>query len=353
MNVDSFNDKPHPLSRTSMLLIGHREYCLFHFTGDFCRALETTFELEIHYVEDVWPHNIDQIPNYRTFDVVLWFVHFRVLVKMPPINWCDYQGMRILYDTDAVQNFVRYGNNNYLGQWEIAFHQNHFDFLVCTGKRTAEKFNERGIKALWLPKACNPERLFDKNGNRSGIGYFGSPYLARKKMLSLVEANGFTVNCFRSTYEELNDHLNRYLACLVCNYGGYHNSRFAPLLRLWIPDFSLVLTKPVEPMAKNFEISCTGCAPIADWSPDLDALGFVDGQNIVTYSSFNKLLDKLSFYLDSPELLRDIGKNSAQFVKRYHSWQVRARQLGDAIASLRRQNESARNVATANYPDDV
>jgi spore maturation protein CgeB len=90
----------------------------------------------------------------------------------------------------------------------------------------------------------------------------------------------------------------------------------------------------MEPMIKNFESAGAGCAPICDHVSELDDLGFVDGESMIAYNSFDDLIERLDHYLVRPEEMARIGHNACVLAHSRHSWLHRARQFNDTLRSL-------------------
>jgi spore maturation protein CgeB len=84
-------------------------------------------------------------------------------------------------------------------------------------------------------------------------------------------------------------------------------------------------------MLKLFESAASGCATFCDWTPDLDYLGFVDGENIIVFRDFDELVEKARYYLAQPDELRRIGSNGAALALERHTWKHRAIELRQVL----------------------
>ena len=121
---------------------------------------------------------------------------------------------------------------------------------------------------------------------RAGLCEFGQSYPSRRAMRVRLDRAGIPYTRF-SDHAGLNDQLNRYLACLICNLAGrLSGGRAGKLINRAAPTRFISLSPGIEPMIKNFEVAAAGCAPIADWIPELGDLGFVDGESMVAYRTF-------------------------------------------------------------------
>lgn len=78
-------------------------------------------------------------------------------------------------------------------------------------------------------------------------------------------------------------------------------------------------------MGKFFEVAAAGAAPLVDWTPDLEVLGFRDGATAVIYRSLDDLIERALHYRERPEELRSIGQAAGLLAAEQHSWTHRAR----------------------------
>jgi hypothetical protein len=322
-----------------MCLVTHESNSRREFRAIW-EALARRFELTLRYVEDGgWPQHIDDLASDshdpHDFDVVMFQVKFRHLLRRPPFDWGSFAGARIMLDIDAFQNYSAMVTRQYLGLWPGVFRANGFHVLVCSGGVVRDRLIEDGVHAEWIPKGYDAMRIADlgDEGHVERFGYFGYPYLARRHMLQRVEGAGIPVERVTCPYDELNRNLNRFQAVLICNMeiaGAQH----VPMRILRRVPPALLRTRPgPEPMAKNFEIPGAGAAPVCDLHPDLVALGFRDGETMVSYRTFDELVEKVRAYDRDPVLLREIGRKAAAFVADNHSWDHRAVEFERLVTS--------------------
>gem|GEM_PF-4594994 len=267
-----------------------------------------------------WPGSAADLGSLDSVSAVVWFVKFRSLLATDAFDWQGYGGLRVLLDHDAFANWG-WQWTDYHSAWNRVFARDRFDLLISTSSVAVERFNEERVRAAWLPKSYDPHRFFDRGLARDGFAHFGTLYPARQAMLAAVRRQGVTVDHVTVRYSELNDALNRFAGCVVCNMDGGWNRvlrRLAPgNPRLWFRP------KPgIEVLFKNFEAAAAGCALICDRVPDLQALGFVDGQSMIGYDDFDELADRLRGA--SPERLRAIGTAGAALVQSRHTHEQRA-----------------------------
>lgn len=316
-----------------LALVGHRDHLTRATTAPLYAGLAEHFDRRLTFVEDGWPESITDVEGHEEADICLWFVRFRLLRERPAFEWGDYAGRRIMYDFDTNANYHLLSTGPNRGEWPVVFRRLGFDTLVSTGKAVTELFRADGVNAVWLPKGYDPERNRPLGRERSGLCEFGQSYPSRRAMRVHLEKANVPFTRF-SDHDGLNEQLNRYLGCLICNLAG----RVAPgpgryLNRLW-PERCIRLSPGVEPMIKNFEVAGSGCAPIADRIPELVDLGFVDGETMVGYDDLDELVDRCRHYLANPDELARIGAQAATLVSSRHTWAHRAGAFGPAIDSV-------------------
>lgn len=317
-------------SQLPVVLIGHRDH-LGPVRRGFYDALTEAFDLRVYFVEDGWPTNIAKLREAEGADACIWFVRYRLLQQAPAVDWTGFAGRRVMYDLDTNANYHDLGRRSYYGTWPGEFRRHGFDTLLSTGKRVSELLREDGVNAVWFPKAYDLQRLFDLGRPRSGICTFGQPYPSRRAMLSHVKRRRIPVERF-SSRTELNEYLNKYQACLICNLGGsVRGGKVGQWVNRAFPARLVDLQPGIEPMLKNFEVAGAGCVPIADHIPEMEDLGFIDGRNYVAWQDFDELVDRCRFYLDRPELLDQMGTAALELAQERHTWRQRADQLDQIL----------------------
>jgi spore maturation protein CgeB len=92
----------------------------------------------------------------------------------------------------------------------------------------------------------------------------------------------------------------------------------------------------VEPMIKTFEVAGAGCAPLLAPSPDLELLGFSDGETALVWRDFDELAELVRDGHDDSERLATVGDAAADLARRRHTWTHRATELSAIIDRVRR-----------------
>ena len=310
-----------------ILLIGHKYHLSMHIKGLY-DAMQKRFDLRIQLVDDYWPSSVRDITDYEKYDACIWYVRFRELMDKPAFDWADFNGIRVMYEEDAHINYHRMvGDSLYFGKWPEVYKRNQFHMLVCTGKQTRDALISDGIQAHWLPKAYDPVHIFDKKIDRKGLGYFGQLYPSRKAMLHYLKRKKLDYNIFRCSYQELNDELNKYVGCLICNMGGSVRPGYWRIVNHFFPSIGIDITPGFESMLKNFEVAGAGCVPITDWIDELEELGFEDGRNMISYHNFKELVEKLKYYEENLSIMREIGIQANALARGRHTWDNRVEEL--------------------------
>jgi hypothetical protein len=291
-------------------------------------ALESCFEVTRVNVEDGWPTRLSDLPAVGDYDAVLFFVRFRELGLRPEFDWEGYRGLRLLLDFDINLNYHTLGETRYAGAWPPVLRRLDLDLVLTTGGEVAKLLRSEGIPAHWLPKGFDDTALRDLGGPRAGLCSYGHPYRSRRAMLDRLRRERVELTTFSSPYQQLNDVLNRFLGCVICNLGGSLRPgywwRIANRIR---PGLGLRLVPGIEPMIKNFEAAGAGCAPIVDHLDDLEALGFADGESMLCWHDFDDLIERCRWCLEHPEALAAIGARAHRLVHERHTWTHRAQEI--------------------------
>ncbi len=271
------------------------------------------------------------LPSFAQFDVVISRIKFRHLARMSTIDWSDFTGLRVHSDEDGFWDAL-WSTSPYAGQWQVHIPRHGFDVLVVTGMRAQEHFEAIGIRTLLVHKAYDPANFHDLGQSRSeSLVTYGADYPARVIARRLLAREGIDVQRVVAPFTELNRELNKHLACLVCTLdapdpGGVFR-RLRDRVRRTVPRIG----PGPEPMHKLFESVASGCATFTDWSPDLEGLGFIDGENAIFYRTLEELIEKAKHYLARPDELRRIGAAGAVLAIERHTWDRRTIALREGL----------------------
>lgn len=266
------------------------------------------------------------------YDAVILFVAFSRLRAAESIDWHGFGGLRLLLEHDAIQSYSDLFDPTLQGAWPPVFRRHRFDRMVTSGNRVRELLTADGIPADWLPKAFEPRRFVDREGERSGVVAYGSHYRCRAIAERALAEAGLAVTRLPMTpYLELGAALGRHLACLAIS-----SDLEMPLERRddldLVPARAVAMRPGLEPMAKLFEGAGAGCCPVADAMADLAPLGFRDGENALLFRSHDELVERVRWGLEHPEALRALGHAAARLAHARHTWAHRATELRELVA---------------------
>ncbi|MFT3810913.1 MAG: glycosyltransferase [Micropepsaceae bacterium] len=266
------------------------------------------------------------------YDAVVVFVAFNALRRAPPLDWQGFEGLRLLFDHDVIQNYSDIFDPGLKGLWTAEFARHRFDALITSGDAVRRRLEEDGVPADWLPKAFDPSRFTDRAGARAGIVTYGSKYHCRQiAERALREAGVALVRLDTTPYPALAAELSPFLAGMAVS-SDLPTPAAARAALASVPARDVAMRPGLEPMAKLFELAGSGCCPMADAMEDLALLGFVDGVNAVTFTSHAELVEKARHWLARPDELRALGSAAARLAHERHSWADRAETLSALIA---------------------
>lgn len=287
--------------------------------------------LDRYEIDNSWT-----FPSLAEYSAVILFVRFTELIERSSIPWGEFSGLRVLLDQDSFQDFTTwYGPNPLNGKWSWALRHYGFDLLICSGARSAEYFNERGIRAAVLHKAYNASLFSPLRQPRAGLCHYGSPYLARRRMIRRLSTAKIQVDRVSAPYELLNETLNAYAGVVICNMtGSLRLGRVGAHIEHRFPGTLIRTGSAPEPMIKNFEAMAAGCCVFMDRTPDDHALGFRDGENCVIYEDLDALVASLDAYANDQQRLESIGERGALLVRERHTWQHRGQELRAILKGL-------------------
>ena len=290
-------------------------------TRPFVAALEQELETRVvAWTGGPWP-------NTGEADAVISFVKFRHLFRADTLDWGGFEGLRVHYDWDALQD-GNWTGSPYSGTWAPTLKRQRFDLAITTGLRARDGLRAQGIDAEAVAKASDPA-IRDLGGDRPVLyGTYGYDYPSRALMKSELRRAGIRAQAFKVPFTALAAELNRYVAVLTCTLDA--RLRLPVLGRRlypYAPRLFVVPGEAPEPMIKFFEVAAAGAAPFVDWTPDLEGLGFVDGANAVIYRSLDELVERALHYGDRPDELRRIGQAAGTLTAERHTWTNRVEEI--------------------------
>lgn len=184
----------------------------------------------------------------------------------------------VLYEEDACQEFL--ASSKWRGKFSAFYRKVPHARVIFTGYRVSERFKAMGVDAYFLPKGYDSAKLYDMGLPRDiqlgFIGRLGSDdYQARKAFLERAACEHGLQIMRTEPGDEYRDALNRMAIFLSADVGLG------------------------EYMAKNFEAMACGCVLMAyrQGQGEEEALGLVDGENIVLYEDYEQFCQRLHFLM--------------------------------------------------------
>jgi Glycosyl transferases group 1 len=318
-------------------ILSHDEAWPEHsYNRTFVQTMVRELDAQFVDVDRAWPPVISDIADYRSLDAVVTFIRYRQLLVADPIDWRGYDGVRIQIDHDAHTDPVLAGP--WQGTWARTFRRHQFDHLIVSGLRLVEHFDHQGVPTSWLPKGFDGDAVTNLGRARAGVAHYGTLYRSRRAMLRALRKAGTPIPHYVIPYERLNDRLNDFAGVVVCSIDSRVRwGKFGRVLERKWPGTALELGIEVEPMIKTFEVAGAGCAPLLTPSPDLEPLGFSDGETALLWRDFDELAELVRDVRHDSERLAAVGNAASDLAHRRHTWKHRATELSAIIERLRRR----------------
>lgn len=278
-------------------------------------ALREHCAVDLHFLDKQQQRNLRRI--LATFDLAVYdrivldlmFKHIhkqsRVLRTLPGL---------IVYEEDAYLDIMP--GSRWLGAFLKLYRRVPGLKVISTGHRVTRHLCDSGINASFIPKGFDQARLNDRQYPARDIelGFIGrlgsEAYSARRLMLeSLAQRESLQI-MRTSSAEEYVDTLNR-IRCFVSADVGLG-----------------------EYMAKNFEAMACGCLLIAKRQGlgEEDALGFVEGGNVLLYDDLDSLCAQVAWIREHPEQATEIARQGREHVLARNTYAYLAAQVAKVIA---------------------
>ena len=290
-------------------------------------SIRTEFAADVHAV----PAD-GLLPDLSSYDLVISRLKFRHLAAMGPIDWGACSAFKVHWDEDGFWDGL-WSDPRHRALWSENLPLLGFDLLVVTGERTKDYFEQRGFRTALVHKGFPLGVFSDGDGPRDpSIATYGQDYLSRVLARRRLERARIPIRSIKVPFDGLAAELRGSLAALSCTLDAriVGGRRLEGLARRFPTAFIRTSPGP-EPMLKFFESAASGCATFTDSSPDLEDLGFVDGENAIIFADIDDLIDKARTYFEQPHLLRRIGTLGAELCRVRHSWDTRAQELRDRL----------------------
>ena len=217
-----------------------------------------------------------------------------------------------------------------------------FDWALTTSRQAERKYAELGIKAVFLPWACNPELFYPHPGPKQyDVSFVGQRHGSRGRIIERLTADGLKV--FTSGAGWPNGRLGWVEMAAVFSATRVNlnliESSAGPLLRrgwrfrgatridrLLVPLFP----PPTQMKARVFEIAGSGAFALTGPFDELSECLIV-GTEVVVARGYQQLRDTITYYLDHEDERERIAAAGLARCVGEHTYQHRFAQLFERI----------------------
>jgi hypothetical protein len=284
----------HQLFRNSLM-----SHCYVHYYGDGFHYYEP--ELEVN----------DVIDKYGPFDIVMTYglrysLQFRGLdkVKLPKAH--------IIIDFFPAKG-------EYKGSWDryIEFlNKNKYDMLFTRYINQIIYLEEAKIPGAkhWLPFSVEDMRYVKKDMPR---------------MKDILTSSNDRIDVYPDR--------RRLKILLGKKFSIFNGKAFHENYIKWINScvLSLIITNVFNTFNMKYtEFSSCGSPMITNECPELELLGYNDGEHYIKFNDDNDLMDKVDYYLKNPHERNMIATNGMNHTHKHHTNTIRAKQLIKYLESL-------------------
>ncbi|RLG70652.1 MAG: hypothetical protein DRO11_05880 [Methanobacteriota archaeon] len=205
------------------------------------------------------------------------------------------------------------------------------DIFYTMSKGSIKQYKEKGIKAKYLPEACAPKYHFYTDNVshyfKSDVNFIGTVRQDRIDMCRRVanywknEFSGFRFKIWGSLEKEdavLERHfMNR---CVWREYHSYAASGSISITWDWCPPVELSYS------ARIYRVMASRGLYLCKYVNGMENV-FKQGVHCDWYETLDEMIDKISYYLENPDLIKKIGKNAQKEVYKKHTFDHRIKKI--------------------------
>ncbi|WP_422409953.1 MULTISPECIES: glycosyltransferase family protein [unclassified Endozoicomonas] len=248
--------------------------------------------------------------SYQEYDRIVFFLRFKKEIQQ--VSFIRTIPNLVILEHDAYQNYI---DCKYKGKFSKHYRALPWSRIISSGYSVTKKLQSENFDAVFVPKGYDQKLLSNKKLERDiELAFLGSiehkTYRLRKKwLLQLKEEENLQI-VRTASGEDYCKALNRikFFISADIGFGEY--------------------------MIKNFEAMACGCVLFSynQGEDENQALGFVDMENIVLYSSLDELKHKLNILRKKPEKALSISVNGQILAEREYSFDKIGKKIAEALA---------------------
>jgi spore maturation protein CgeB len=186
-------------------------------------------------------------------------------------------------------------------------------FTLCwtSTEDALKKYCMEGALPIYLPEAANPEihKFFD-TARTVDVSFVGQCYGNRSEIIDRLAENGIRVEAYGYGWPRgplsTEDMVQLYSRSRInLGFGGVMGHTETYCLK-----------------GRDFEIPMSGGLYLTEHHPELEKVYRI-GEEILTYTGFDDLLEKTRFLLSNPDEASEIRQRGFQRARREHTWEMR------------------------------
>jgi hypothetical protein len=185
-----------------------------------------------------------------------------------------------------------------------------------------KKYCVEGATPLYLPEGANPEihRPYDSE-KAIPVSFVGQCYGNRPALIARLREAGIHVEAYGHGWPQgplaTEDMVRLYSKSRInLGFGGVIGCSVAYCL-----------------MGRDFEIRMSGGLYLTEYHPELERV-YEMGKEIVSYTDFEDLVEKIRYLLDNPAAAERIREQGFARARRDHSWEMRFERVFDIIGLI-------------------
>jgi glycosyltransferase involved in cell wall biosynthesis len=199
----------------------------------------------------------------------------------------------------------------------------HFDYVFCNQKRATEEFIRDGVKAIWLPHAVEPKAY----PTFEIIKKYDVCFIGHIQETENPNFNGLNrIDALDRLFKEIPEF---YFGSRHPAYPGVN--LFEDAAKKYCQSkvvFNISIGDDIN--MRVFEVLATKSLLLTNWLPTLEEL-FEDGKHLVTYKTYNEMVEKAKYYIEHQEEAAKIAEEGYKEVIAKHTYKHRIEKIWSII----------------------